>query len=181
MRDDPEHRLSHWVGMLLEQVLLEPCWFTAQDHSGRAIAGSPQMQMNWRQKQRWYGVKPSQLDWRIVQCRPFLYAEIELKYGPGKPDNGQETTMRLLSERGIPTGCCWSIREVYDGLKAAGFRLHPDAEAIAAEVAARHAAADLAAGAKAPTRKRSAGKRLQAKPTLSQVRRTEALRSRVRF
>jgi hypothetical protein len=181
MRDDPEPRLSHWVNELLERILLEPCWFTAQDHSGRAIGGSPQAQMNWRQKQRWTGIKVSQLDWRVVQCQPNLYAEIELKYGSGQPDAGQETTMRLLRERGIPTGCAWSVEEFAELLTDAGFRLHPDTNAIVADIAARHAAADAAARAKAPTRKRSTGRRMQLKPTLSQIRRTEALRQKVPF
>jgi hypothetical protein len=175
-RDDPEHRLSHWVNELLERILLEPCWYTAQDHSGRAINGSQQMQMNWRQKQRWYGVKPSQLDWRVIQCQAILYAEVELKCGSGRPDAGQETTMRLLRERGIPTGCAWSVGEFADLLKSAGFRLHPDTDAIVADIAARHAAADAAASAKAPTRKRS-GKAMQAKPSLRRIRKAEALRS----
>lgn len=151
--NEGEHRLSHWFGHLLERILLEPCWFTAQDHSGAAIGNSPQKQMNWRAKQKWYGVKPSQLDWRIYQSP--VYAEIELKYGDGRLETGQETTIRLLTERGIPTGVCWTLEQGYQAVRAAGFRLHANAGNILLEVIERHAAAEMAAGVKAPTKKRS--------------------------
>jgi hypothetical protein len=139
------------------------------------------MQINWRAKQKWYGVKPSQLDYRVAQGKPCLYGEFELKVGSGRPDAGQETTMRLLREAGFATGCAWSVEQFAELLKDAGFRLHPDTDAIVADIAARHAAADAAARAKAPARKRSASRRAQAKPSLTQIRRVEALRQKVPF
>ena len=133
-----EHRLSHYESKLLDRILLEPCWYTAVDHSGRAIGGSVQAQMNWRQHQKWMGIKPSQLDWNIEQMAIDIpsnvplwrIAKIELKYGDNRPDHGQETTMRLLADRQIFTGCCWNIAEFFAALKTAGFQLHANAENI---------------------------------------------------
>jgi hypothetical protein len=141
--DEGEHRLSHHLGGLLTRIVMEPCWHTAQDHSGAAIGASKQRQMNWRAKQHWYGVKPSQLDWRLIQLP--LYTEFELKYGNGKPTPGQETTMRLLRERGIPTGCFWSLRTVVEFIQRVGFRLHGNTMNILREVEENYAAAERAA------------------------------------
>src|SRR3954451_23595790 len=73
-----EHRLSHYVDKLLDRILLEPCWYTAVDHSGRAIGGSVQAQMNWRQHQKWMGIKPSQLDWNIEQMAIDIPSDVPL-------------------------------------------------------------------------------------------------------
>jgi hypothetical protein len=178
-RDNGEHRLSHWVDQLLDRILLEPCWYTAQDHSGAAIGGSEQAQMNWRQKQKWMGVKPSQLDWRIYQSP--VYAEIELKYGRGGPTNGQEVTMQKLLDRGIPTGCCWTIADFYRALKVAGFRLHANADNIVIEIIERHAAAERAAAVKVAKPKSGTRKMLGPRPTPGEVGRAEALRRRILY
>lgn len=177
--DEGEHRFSHWAKELLERILLEPCWATAQDHSGVSIGNDPQKQMNWRAKQTWYGVKPSQLDWRLIQLGPCIYAEIELKYGSGRPTDGQETTMRLLRERGIPTGCAWNLRQFYDLVLAAGFRVHANAANILTEIEARFAAAEDGAALKQPTKKRSY-KPATNRPTMAQIQRAESLRARYR-
>src|ERR1700742_2215972 len=97
-RDQPEHRLSHWVSILIARCVQEPCWFSAIDHSGRAIGGSPQSQMAWRHRQKWMGITPSHLDWYIYQSTTGKYAQFELKIGSNKPDLGQITTMQLLRE-----------------------------------------------------------------------------------
>lgn len=143
--NEGEHRLSHHLSNLLPRIIMEPCWSTAQDHSGAAIGGSAQKQMAWRQKQAWYGLKPSQLDWRLFQAP--IYAEFELKYRDGKPTSGQETTMRLLAERNIPTGCFWTLREVFEFVRDTGFRLHGNAINILREVEEEYAAAECKAGA----------------------------------
>ncbi len=183
-RDEPEHRLSHWCGVLLGRVLLEPCWFTAQDTAGRAIGASwseqAQSRMRWHAKQKWYGVKPDQLDWRIFQ-KP-VYAEIELKYGEGRPTAGQERTMRSLFERGIPTGCAWTVREFYDLLVKAGFQLHANAPNIVREIAERYAAAGQAARIKQKAPRAAAPKKARpVKPSATAIRRTHAARGRVKF
>ena len=191
-RNSSEHRLSHWCDRLLDRILLEPCWYTAVDHSGRAIGGSPQAQMNWRQHQKWMGIKPSQLDWSIEQMATDIMslsgadepiwrvARIELKYGRNGPDDGQETTMRLLSHRGVPTTCCWSIAEFYTALKGARFRLHDNADNIVHEIIERHAAAEREAQivVAKPAAKR---KPLGPKPTTAQIGRAEELRRKVMY
>jgi hypothetical protein len=185
-----EHRLSHYVDKLLDRILLEPCWYTAVDHSGRAIGGSVQAQMNWRQHQKWMGIKPSQLDWNIEQraidipsdVPLWRIAKIELKYGDNTPDHGQETTMRLLADRQIFTGCCWTIAEFYAALKTAGFQLHANAENIAHEIIERHAAAEREAAIKAAGPKPAKSfKPVQPKPTMDEIRKAEALRRRVMY
>jgi hypothetical protein len=178
-RNEGEHRLSHWVEKLLERVLLEPCWFTAQDHSGAGIGGTDaeqrRRQGNKQQKQKWYGVKPSQLDWRVIQAP--IYAEFELKYGNGDTTDGQDTTIRLLVDRGIPTGCFWTLEEVYDFLVTTGFRLHGNSKNILKQISEEYAAAERKAGAKkvAPKSKRSS-KPFTPKPSAARMRKSNALR-----
>jgi hypothetical protein len=183
-----EHRFSHYVSKLLDRILLEPCWYTAVDHSGRAIGGSVQAQMNWRQHQKWMGIKPSQLDWEIVQQAIDIptpeplwrIAKIELKYGSNTPDNGQETTIRLLTDRQIVTGCCWNIPQFYEALKTARFRLHGNAENIVCEIIEKHAAAEREAAIKAAGPKPTKSfKSVQPKPTQGEINRAEALRRRI--
>lgn len=127
--------------------------------------------MVWRQRQKAMGIRPSHLDWYIYQRDTGIFAQIELKAPGNVPTPGQETTMRLLRERNIPAGCCWSIRDFYDVVRSAGFKLHPDVDAITAEIEAKHAAADLAA----QTRQRKPAKReprprpIEAPPFLEDV------------
>ncbi|HEX2941525.1 MAG TPA: hypothetical protein VHO91_10790 [Rhodopila sp.] len=134
----------------MDRIVCEPMWATAIDHSGAAIGKSERAQMVWRQRQKAMGIRPSHLDWYVYQRDTGIFAQIELKHGDGQPTDGQCVTMRLLRERGIPTGCCWSVRDFYEALTRAGFRLHPEAAAIASEIEAKHGAADLAARTKQP-------------------------------
>jgi hypothetical protein len=188
-RNQAEHRLSHYVVKMIDRILTEPCWYTAVDHSGRAISGSPQAQMNWRQHQKWMGIKPSQLDWNIEQQAIDIpspeplwrVAKIELKHGRNRPDDGQETTIRLLSNRQIVTACCWSISEFYQALKTARFILHPNADNIVHEIIERHAAAEREASVAVAPKSSAKRKPLGPKPTLEQIGRAEALRRRVLY
>ena len=150
MADHGEHRLSIYVNKLLERTLLEPCWFTAQDTAARAIGENweeqAQARMIWAHRQRKYGVKPSQLDWRVFQSP--ISAEFELKYGKNKLRTGQITTMKLLSDRSIPTGVFWNLRAVYDFLVISNFRLHGNAWNIMRQLEHEHFQADDEAGMK---------------------------------
>lgn len=152
-RDQAEHRLSHYVDALFDRILMPPVWYSAQDHSGAAIGRSEHAQMAWRQRQKAMGIKPSQLDWRIVQGAPMLYAEIELKVRGNQPTLGQLTTIRLLKERGFPAGVAWSVTEVYEFLRTSCFRLHGNARNITLEIETRWRAEDEA---ERPTKKRAA-------------------------
>lgn len=144
--DQPEHRLSHFVDALLDRILLEPCWFSAVDHGAAPLGKSKEQQrqanMIRAQRMKARGVKPSHLDWFCYQRSTGIYAQIELKVGYNDPDDGQETTMRLLRERRIATGWAKNLRQFYDLLVEAGFRLHANAPNILTEIEARHDAAD---------------------------------------
>lgn len=190
--DQPEHRLSHWVKEMLERILVEPCWFTAQDEAAKAIGDTSkeraQSRMNWAQKREWYGVKPSQLDWRIIQLEPCIYAEIELKVGYRRPTEGQATTIRLMKEKGIYADWTSTIEGFYNHLVRAGFRLHENKQNILMEIQHRYDAAQDEADLKsmpsvdAPVKKpRKLARARTEKPTLSQIARTERLRSKIRF
>lgn len=180
MRNQAEHRFSFYAAQLIERVVAEPMWTTAVDHSGAAIGQSVQAQMAWNQRRKAMGIRPHHLDHYVYQRDSGIYCQIELKVGQNQPTDGQLTTIRLLRERHIPADCCWTILEVYDALKRAGFHLHHDAPAIAQEIADKHAASDLATTMKVPRRKRSARKPVQ-KPTATQIRRLNALRGQLRF
>jgi len=181
--DKPEHRLSHWLNTLLDRILTGDCWYTAIDHSGAETGRSQAERDAWHRRQAYQGIKSSHLDWYAYQRETGIFTQFELKVGSNKPTDGQCTTMRLLGERHIPTGCFYTLREVYDFLRATGFVLHGNSAGILAEVEARHAAADRAAAVKKTSTAKAprSYKPRTAKPTLRQVARTNALRSRVMF
>lgn len=179
MTDQPEHRLSKAVDALLDRILVGDFWHTAIDHSGASLGKSEQAQMAWRQRQSAMGIKPSHLDFYIYQRDTGIYAQFELKRGRNGPTEGQKTTMRLLTERGIPTGCAWSLPEFFELVVKAGFRLHPNAPNVLAEMVERLAAMDRAAELKA-AKPRKVAKPRAAKPTSAAIARSVALRGRVR-
>ena len=178
--DQPEHRLSHIVAALLDRILIGDCWHTAVDHSGAAIGKSEQAQMAWRQRQKAMGIKPAHLDWYIYQRETGIYAQFELKNGRNGPTTGQETTMRLLTERGIPTGCAWTLPDFFDLVVKAGFRLHPNARNILVEMGERLAALDRAAELKA-AKPRKVAKPRASKPSSAAIARSVARQQRVRY
>lgn len=175
----PEHRLSKIVDLMLDRILVGNFWHTAIDHSGAAIGKTEQAQMAWRQRQSAMGIKPSHLDFYIYQRDTGIYAQFELKRGKNGPTEGQQTTMRLLTERGIPTGCAWTLPEFFELVVKAGFRLHPNARNILVEMGERLAALDRAAALKA-TKPRKVSPPRSAKPTAAAIARSVALRGRVR-
>lgn len=142
--DQPEHRLSHFVDALLDRILVEPCWYSAVDHGatpmGKTDDEQRQANMIRAQRMKARGVKPAHLDWFVFQNG--IYAQFELKHGKGKPSDGQLDTMRLLADRGIPTGCAWTLAQFFDLLLSAGFKLHANARNILTEIEARHGAAN---------------------------------------
>ena len=150
MINQQEHRLSFYVAQLVERVVEEPMWATAIDHGAKPMGKSSEEQrqanMIRAQRMKARGIKPSHLDWAVYQRATGIYAQFELKVGYNKPDDGQETTMRLLRERGIPTGWARTLRGFYELLVQAGFKLHGNAPNILAEIEARYEAAqDMAA------------------------------------
>lgn len=175
--DQPEHRFSHYVDMLFDRVILEPCWFTAVDHSGPVgQKGDTREQratkrMRWEQRLKAIGVKPSGLDWpAVMQFDPESYAVtaicwIELKRGDRTPTAGQVITIKELERRGQVCGVARSIRDCLRLLVAAGFRLHGNADNIACEIEARLEAADAAAPAALVKKAKARGNRVAARIT----------------
>ena len=154
-----EHGFSHWVDHFFDRVILEPGWWTAIDHSGESIGRDPQKQMRWREAQKAMGIKPSHLDWYAVQFdavaphRPTAIVWIELKVGSNDATDGQGVTIRLLQERGQVADVAYTIPACLALLRRAGFRLHANADNIAAEVQAR-----VEAARQAPSKKRRASR-----------------------
>ena len=167
--DQPEHRLSSFVDGFFDQVITEPCYFTAVDHSGPVgqKGDSPEQRrikrLRWEQRQRAMGVKPDQLDWYAVQFDPVTFKPtaicwIELKWGDNKPTGGQQDTMQHLGKRGQVCGVAWDIADCLQYLRAAGFRLHGNADGIAKLAQLRLDAAHAAAPAKLAKRAKARGK-----------------------
>jgi hypothetical protein len=145
-KDQPEHRLSAYVDTLLERIVTQPAWFTAVETGTVMVNKSPQARMNEAAKRKKRGIKPFHLDWMIYQ-RP-NYAQFELKVGHNKTTDGQDTTIRMLHERGISAGVCQSVFDVWVFLHAARFDLHGNAENIARELEATWRAAQDTADVK---------------------------------
>jgi hypothetical protein len=161
-----EHRFSHYACELLERIMLEDCWFTAVDTGTQTVKETPEARFSWENHRRWMGIKPSHLDLYIYQRQTGIYVQFELKVGDNKLTTGQETTMQLLENRGIPTGCFWNILDLYEAVVKAGFNLHRNAKNIAVEVNERHPAAEREFKLKSGVvKKRAPSKPRQAKPS----------------
>ena len=169
--DQPEHRLSAHVNMLLERIMVEPYWATAVETGTIMVNQSPQARMNAEAKRKKRGIKPAHLDWYAYQ-HP-VYAQFELKVKGGRVSDNQDVTIKLLHERRIPAAVCWNICDVFNFLRSNNFRLHPNAANIAIEVSERWYAAQREADAKKGT-PRNVGKPRAAKPTRAQVARGNA-------
>ena len=154
--NQPEHRLSHYVCEYLDRVLVGDCWFTAVDTGTYMVKSTPQARFAFENHRRFMGIKPNHLDIYIYQRDTGIFGQFELKVGSNKPTDGQETTMKMLRQRGIPTGCAWAVPEFHALMLDAGFRMHGNAQNIMREVAERHAAAEMAASMKTTKPKRSA-------------------------
>lgn len=126
--DHPEHRLSHWVEHLFERIIVEPSWFTAVDTGTQTVLKTDAARFAWENHRKFQGIKPAHLDWYLYGCTSRVYTQFELKYGKPEPSVGQETTIRLLTERGIPTGTFNTIIDVFRHVRDAGLQLHGNAE-----------------------------------------------------
>jgi hypothetical protein len=171
--DQPEHRLSHYVDVLFDRVVMQPAYYTAVDHSGPVGQKGDDAELrrikrlSWEQHQRWMGIKPDQLDWYLVQFDPVTFkptaaAWIELKWGSNPPTTGQLQTIEHLTIRGQVCGVARTIAGCLSYLVTAGCRLHSNAENIAKEIQMRLDAAHAAAPAKL-------AKRAAAKPRKPRV------------
>jgi len=66
---------------------------------------------------------------------------LELKWGKNKPSDAQNNVGAALDACGIPRGYAWSIHQILEHLRAAGFALHGGADVLAQEYQARAEAA----------------------------------------
>ena len=192
--DQPEHRLSHFCGLLADRIILSdgPCWWTAQD-TGTALfkQGSDEekrrARLNWENHRRFMGIKPNQLDWRVYQSP--VYAEIELKFAATEAaalkalTQGQRDTITALDRHRVRSAVAWSVVSFYEALRRIGFRLHGNAANIAVEIEARWRAADEAArGPDAKSKPKRASKPRAAKPSARSLARVRALHQQgIRF
>lgn len=173
--DQPEWRLSHYVNSLLEKIITEPAWFTAVDTGTQMVHKTQEARFAAEARRKARGIKPAHLDWYIYQFP--IFSQFELKYGHNTPETNQETTIDLLKKRDIPTGTYCTVLQVYEHVKAAGFKLHGNAENIARETELRWRAADEAKRGGATVKKPRAAKARANKPTPTQARRLAALRA----
>lgn len=180
--DHPEHRLSaHVFGRngLVERIVTEPGWFSAVETGTFLKGATDNARMMHEERRKKRGIKPHALDGYVYGRESGEFVHIELKYGDGELTAGECDTMTALNAQGIPNKCCWTVLEVFEFLKATRFRLHGNAENIAAEIEARWRAADeLVRGDSAPPKKRSAAKPREKKATAGEIRRFNGVRAR---
>lgn len=172
-----EHRFSHYACELLERILLEDCWFTAVDTGTQMTKKTAQARFAWEAHRRWMGIKPSHLDLYVYQRQTGIYAQYELKVGSNKLTTGQETTRRLLADRGIPTGCCWNIMDLYGVILRAKFNLHGNAANIAVEVDERHLAAEREAVIKSGVVKKHSPSKPRVRPSPAKLKAVAKIRA----
>lgn len=171
----PEHRLQAWTDRLIDRVVLPPMWTTGVDHAHQTTD-------NARARARARGVKSGIPDVYVCQGEPRQSVWIELKRGRNSTSGAQNDVHAALGACGVPVFVAYDLREVLSALRAAGFRLHPNAFNIGEELMARLDASDREAKAKAPGPKSYVAQKPRAKkPSAAAVRRMNAVRGRVMF
>jgi hypothetical protein len=151
-RDQAEWGLSHWVNSFLDRVMLGKCWYTAVETGTIMLTKTPEARMAEAARRKARGIKPNHLDWYVWQRETGIYAQIELKVGTNAATPGQEATMAALARNDIPHAICHSVHEVHEFMVIAGFRLHGNADNIAAECHQQYLAKRREAQAKKPAR-----------------------------
>lgn len=121
----PEQRLSIATDRFLRRALIPPFYVTAiHDSDG----GDRTMQQRVRDDNR--GIKKGQLDWDVTQGPSLVWRKLELKRGKNKPSDSQRQTIADLTACGAPPVVAWELREVYEGLRCAGFRFADNVETV---------------------------------------------------
>lgn len=133
----PEQRLSIAVDRLLSRCLVQPCYATAQhdaDEGGRTD--------NQRARDANRGMKPGPLDWEVWQGPHGLARRLELKRGKNAVTVNQGITIAKLTACGAPPVVAYDLRQVHQGLAAAGFRWTENVRTVLVELEAHLAAWD---------------------------------------
>lgn len=162
----PEQRLSIAVSGFLTNALQPPFYVTAiHDSDG----GGRSDRQRSRDKKR--GVKGGQLDWDVVQGPNGHARKLELKRGKNGLSELQKPTVRVLTACGAAPVVAWTLREVYEGLRDAGFRFLGNVETILQRCEASLSAADreaelLRTGAVTQVRKPSKPRKVEPRYTM---------------
>lgn len=117
----------------IDRVVLEPKWTTGINHEN-------ELTDNARARARGRGVKSGVHDIYVCQA-PGRSCWVELKWGDNEPSDAQQAVGRALDACGIPRGYAWSIHQILEHLRSAGFALHAGADVLAQEYQARAEAA----------------------------------------
>lgn len=125
VQNKPEQRLSIAAYRFLDRTLLPPRYFTfLHDSDG---GGRSDLQ---RIRDANRGITTGQLDGDVVQGSPPIARKLELKRGANNLSAKQKLTVAALIDCGFPPIVAWTLREVYDGLSAAGFRFSGNAAVV---------------------------------------------------
>lgn len=139
--DQREHRFQAFVDRYIDRVVLPPMFTTGVDQAGENT-------QNQRARAAGRGIKFGIPDVYILQDGKSCW--IELKIDRNNTTTRQLAVMAALRAAGAGALTAWSIYDVWGILRAAGFRLHGNAENICIELTARWQAADEAAKTKKP-------------------------------
>lgn len=156
-----EHIFQGIVDRFLDRVLLPPFWTTGISHEN-------ELTDNARARARGRGVKGGVPDLYVCQA-PGLSIWIELKWGDNQLSGAQSAVRRALMACGIQCQACWAIGDVIYMLRAAGMRLHGNADNLAVEYQARAEVAVAKAEARAVAPHKPGPSR-DAKPSAARVK-----------
>ena len=129
----PEWVFQAWLSRFLDHVVLPPCEIRGFDVASAAMA-SPAT----RFAQAGRGIKAGSPDHEVVQGNPTIIVKLELKAGHGTSTDAQISTADSYERCGVPViRDCRTVRQALNGIRAAGVRLHGNADNIAVEYQAR--------------------------------------------
>lgn len=131
VQNKPEQRLSIAAYRLLDRTLMPPFYVTfLHDSDG---GGRTDLQ---RIRDANRGITSGQLDGDVIQGAPPIARKLELKRGANNLSPKQKVTVATLTECGFPPIVAWNLREIYDGLAAAGFRFSGNVGVVLAHLEA---------------------------------------------
>jgi hypothetical protein len=162
----PEYVRQVWIAHFLERALLPFCEVRSVDAANRDMAN-----ISTRMMALGRFVKPGTSDILVWQ-EPRLFMGIEVKH-EGKETDAQRAFAVIMQRVGFHVAReCRSMADVLTGLRAAGMRLHANAENLAVEYEERMQAGlrELASKAKP----RAASKPYVPRPTRTQIARVRA-------
>lgn len=146
----PEWTRQAWLHRFLDRVVFHPREIRGIDQSG-----AHQKNMATRQMAIGRGCKPGTSDHFVWQGEPSVMCCIEVKHEGGERVSQAAFRTSLARCGFLVVPECRTTAEALAGLREAGMRLHPNAEALAVEYQARMDAALAQFGKSAPKKKRA--------------------------